>query len=358
MRKIHKLDGSFGGTVPVAIDFEPDSFNFFVTGPSISGPYTAVILDNLYSSLFQYGPDLNPWPDLAENVLTETHSDNPTVPEGHTRFIIDIIHNATWSDGVPLTAEDVAFTFSYQYESADFGNPAGTDMQDLFAVYAQSSYRVILEYSTESYWHFSNFAFDYIIPQHIFNDETGIGYEGWNTWNPVFNPTDPFVTSGPFILSDFESGEFVEISWNPLFHYGIASRINPPILPSIDGSEDITYYLGSTGNELVWTTYGDNPSNYSIYMDLTLRESGIWTGGTVRHNIDGLDIGTYLFSLIVQDAEGNSDTNSVHVTVRAQNSTGSDSLSALRIAAISISSGSAIVIIGVIVLIYRNKKGG
>lgn len=26
--------------------------------------------------------------------------------------------------------------------------------------------------------HFSNFAYDYIIPEHIFNDETGIGYDG------------------------------------------------------------------------------------------------------------------------------------------------------------------------------------
>jgi len=147
------------------------------------------------------------------------HDDNPAVPEGHTRFTIDIIQNATWSDGIPLTADDIAFTYVYQHESAAFGNPAGTDLEELVATYAPNQYRVILEFNTESYWHFSNFAFDYIIPIHIFNNSGGIGYEGWNTWNPVLNETHPYVTCGPFIFSNYEEGEYYTLEPNPLFHY-------------------------------------------------------------------------------------------------------------------------------------------
>ena len=169
MRKIQKLDGTFGGTVPVGISQEIETFNFFLTQYSYSSWYE-VLLDNLYSSLFRLGPDLKPWPDLAESLLTETHSDNLAVPDGHTRFTIDIVQNATWSDGEPLTAEDVAFTFTYQFESGLYGNPASTDISALVAAYATTTYRVIIEFSTETYWHFSKFAFDYIIPKHIFND--------------------------------------------------------------------------------------------------------------------------------------------------------------------------------------------
>jgi ABC-type transport system substrate-binding protein len=215
MRKIQKLDGTFGGTVPIAISEEPDSFNIYVTNSA----YSAAILSELWPQLYNFGPDLNPWPDLAESMLTETHSDNSEVPAGHTRFTVDIIQNATWSDGEPVTAEDVAFSLTYAFESAPYGNPAGTDIGDLAAAYAPTPFRAVIEFNTESYWHFSNFAYDTIVPEHIFNDDSGIGYQGWNTWNPVFDPAEPNVNCGPFVFSDYEAGEFYELTQNPLFHY-------------------------------------------------------------------------------------------------------------------------------------------
>jgi len=158
-------------------------------------------------------------------MLTETHSDNPAVPDGHTRFTIDIVQNATWSDGEDLTAEDVAFSLAYAYESAQYGNPAGTDIGDLVAAYAPTTYRVVIEFNTETYWHFSNFAFDYIIPEHIFNDDTGIGYDSWEMWNPVFDSTEPNVNCGPYTFTDYEAGEFYTISRNPFFHYAASPSV-------------------------------------------------------------------------------------------------------------------------------------
>jgi peptide/nickel transport system substrate-binding protein len=250
MRKIQKLDGTFGGTVPIAISEEPDSFNIYVTNSA----YSAAILSELWPSLYGFGPDLNPWPDLAETMITETHADNPAVPDGHTRFTIDIIQNATWTDGEPLTADDVAFSYTYAFESAPYGNPAGTDIGDLVAAYAPTPYRCVVEFSTESYWHFSNFAYDTVIPEHIFNDDTGIGYEGWNTWNPVFDPAEPNVNCGPYIFSDYEAGEFYELEYNPDFHY-CPEHINPTTTETTtdtgtDTGTDTTTDTGTGGGEV------------------------------------------------------------------------------------------------------------
>ncbi len=215
MRKIHRLNDSFGGTVSIAISEDPDSFNFFTANSADS----ASILEELWPSLYKCGPDMNPIPDLVENMRTETHSDNSMVPIGHIRYTLDIIRNATWSDGTALTAEDVAFTYTYQFESGYYGNPAANDLMKLFSAYAPSTYKVVIEFSTESYWHFSSFAYDYIIPSHIFNDVSGIGYDGWDTWNPVFDSAEPNVNCGPFNLTGYVEEEYYKIERNPLFHY-------------------------------------------------------------------------------------------------------------------------------------------
>ena len=347
MRKIQKLDGTFGGTVAIAISGAPDNFNIYRS----ESVYSAAIFDNLYSSLYRQGPDLSPVPDLARTILTETHDDNPAVPEGHTRFTIDIIQNAIWSDGTDLTASDVAFTYSYQFESAAYGNPAGQEIGNIVAAYAPTQYIVVLEFNTESYWHFSTFAYDYIIPEHIFNNDDGIGCENWYTWNPVLDPAEPQVTCGPYVFADYEQGEFYELTYNPLFHYDAGSVPRPP---DIHSQGDITYWLGSLGNEILWTVYGTGPCTYSIHLNGIEREVGEISNHSVRHNIDGLGLGSHTFTLNVTNFWGLWGTNTVQV--RVVNHTGDIPTNPLAIIAISISSVSAVVILAATIAIYRNKR--
>jgi len=359
-RNIRKLDGTSGGSVPIAIADEPDTFNIFLTFSESS----AAILSNLYSSLYKLGPDLQPWPDLAESMLIETHSDNAAVPTGHTRYTIDIIQNATWTDGVPLTANDVAFSYIYAYESAAYGNPAGVGLGDLVTAYAPTPYRVVVEFNTESYWHFSNFAYDYIIPEHIFNDDTGIGYDGWSTWNPVFS-ADPHVTSGPFVFSAFETGDWYQLTKNPLFYYPA-----PNAAPVITAADDTTYVFGSTGNVIVWEASDDNPLTYVVIKDLNITPvaSGFWDGSDITVNIDGLEIGLYEYTLGVTDYSGNLAMDTVTVTV-VNVTTTTDTSSTTTTSSteggtpldwdtltILISVGSIAVILVVVVLFYKTKQ--
>jgi ABC-type transport system substrate-binding protein len=231
MRKIHRLDGGNGGTVTIAIPQDIDSINIFKA--KLSG--SLAILSELYSSLYRYGPDSKPYPDLATNYTVETHADNSAVPDGHIRYTIDIVDNATWTDGVPLTANDVAFTYNYAYESYAYGNPTGPLIQDLESAVALTPTRVRVEFNTVSYWHFRYFAYMWIIPEHIFNDVTGIGYNGWNTWNPVFDPESPHVTCGPFVFVDYEPNQWYKLAWNPLFHYRVNESLHQgEVTPTTD----------------------------------------------------------------------------------------------------------------------------
>ncbi|MFW9846415.1 MAG: ABC transporter substrate-binding protein [Candidatus Thorarchaeota archaeon] len=214
--KVHKkasAGGPWGGLFRWSNSEDIDTFNVMT---ATSG-YSHNVLNNLYMSLLTRDDYGNLMPDLAESYVIETHDQNSDVPDGYTRFTFDLIQNATWSDGQPITAEDVAFTINYYRDGVAYGNPSGANLQDVTVAYAASPFRVVIEFDTESYWHVNNAGLNTILPKHIFE---GIGLDGWSSWNPV-KGSDPHVTSGPFVVTEYVAGEFTELTYRPNWAYGL-----------------------------------------------------------------------------------------------------------------------------------------
>ncbi|MFW9908005.1 MAG: ABC transporter substrate-binding protein [Candidatus Thorarchaeota archaeon] len=235
--KVHlkpELGGPFGGTLVWSNSEDIDTFNHMAAG---SG-YTQQVLDGLFDQLIKVGPDGYDIPWLAESWTVETHDDNGAIPDGHMRITFDLIQNATWSDGTPLTAEDVAFTFNYYKDGA--GNPYGPDLVNMVAAYAPTTYQVIIEYSSESYWNLHLAGYDEIIPKHVFES---LDPDDWQQYQPD-PPTTPMVTSGPFYVSEYIAGEFVELTRNPNYFYGLDRSATPttPTTPG-PGGTDLTLVL-------------------------------------------------------------------------------------------------------------------
>ncbi|MFW9769201.1 MAG: ABC transporter substrate-binding protein, partial [Candidatus Thorarchaeota archaeon] len=213
---MYSITGNPGGSVRIGFTSMPGSFNIYTAYLN-----TRPFFENLWPTLFSIGPDMELIPNIATSMSVERHADNQDIPEGHTRLTIDMIQNATWSDGIPLTAEDVVFTHMYELESGAFGNPAAQDLQGILSIYAPTPYRVVIEYSTESFWYPYNEAVRYIIPKRMFS-LGGIGYERWEDWNPVRDPDEPHITCGPFIMNEFISTENTmefTMKKNPNYHY-------------------------------------------------------------------------------------------------------------------------------------------
>ncbi|MHA1882002.1 MAG: ABC transporter substrate-binding protein [Candidatus Thorarchaeota archaeon] len=217
--KVHLKDdagGPFGGTLRWCNSQDIDTFNFMASTSGYSQNINQMMWDTLLATDHE-GNDI-PW--LAEDWSSATHADDSAVPEGYTRFQFDMIQNATWTDGTPLTGEDVAFTLNFMRDAP--GNPYGPDLQQMTAAYAPTTYSVVIEFNTESYWHLHTVAYKPVLPKHVFEI---IGAESWNLWNPN-PPTTPMVTSGPFMVSDYVAGEFTELTYNPDYFYGL-EHINP-----------------------------------------------------------------------------------------------------------------------------------
>ncbi len=215
VRLISQAGGPYGGTFRWSTPLDIETFNIM----AISSAYTRNVLNELYDPLLRRTPDGNLMDWLSDGYLIETHADNPDVPVGHTRFTFDIVRNASWSDGVPLTAQDIAF--SYNFYRAGSGNPFGVDFQDAFALYAPQDYTFVAEFTSESYWHLSKFADVPIIPKHYFE---GMDPLEWNSWNP--DPiAEPLITSGPFYVSEHNSSTTV-LSRNPYYFRSPADNDN------------------------------------------------------------------------------------------------------------------------------------
>ncbi|MGY5853075.1 MAG: ABC transporter substrate-binding protein, partial [Candidatus Thorarchaeota archaeon] len=249
------LGGPIGGTFRWSNPLDVFTFNFM----SSHSAYTMNVVQMLYDGLLRYDPQGNLVPWLAESYTIETHVDNPVVKEGNTRFTFEIVKKASWSDGTPLTAQDVAFSYNYYREGIN--NPYGDDLNEIYAAYAPTEYTFIIEFQNESYWYISKMTKP-IIPKHIFVD---IGLENWSNWDPsVGNST--FITSGPFYVSEYVPGEFVELTANE-YYFKSPSWSDDDFVPSPAVLAEESYdrvMLSADGDIALSWTANDNPISTSL----------------------------------------------------------------------------------------------
>lgn len=214
------MGGPFGGTLRRGESAKIDTFNFITT----TSHHASNILKLCYDSLMRqdrYGNDV-PW--LMTDYTVVTHLDDTSIPEGHERFVFDLITNASWTDGQPLTAEDVAFSLKY-YRDAP-GHPYARSLDDLVDAYASTQYTCIAEFDHESYWNLHAIAYKSVLPRHVFSE---IGVNGWAIWNPQ-PAVEPIVVSGPFTIMEHSVDELCELQWNPNYFFSPnrTSSATPP----------------------------------------------------------------------------------------------------------------------------------
>ncbi len=188
--------GKFGGTYVVATISDPRTFNPIVAQESSSTQATAPIFDGLVDTNYLTGENE---PALAES--WEVSKDGRT-------WTFTLRQGIRWSDGKPLTVDDVVFTF-----------------QAIFADGVQSSYRDTLtfegkplrvrklddrrvQFSTEPpVGVFLRLIGAPIIPKHKLADALAKGGAEFNkTWG-VNTPPSEIVGTGVFVMQSYVPGQ-------------------------------------------------------------------------------------------------------------------------------------------------------
>jgi parallel beta-helix repeat protein len=103
----------------------------------------------------------------------------------------------------------------------------------------------------------------------------------------------------------------------------ISIIVTDSIPPSVGSPEDIVFFEGEVGHEIVWEVFDYNPASYEIFMDGVSVELGDWSPDMthIQYSLDGLMSGTYIFNIVLTDIAGNFISDDVRVVVEAETPT-------------------------------------
>ncbi|WP_018130461.1 peptide-binding protein [Effusibacillus pohliae] len=178
--------------------------------PSILNPFwaTDVVSSNIYDlilePLYTVNPKLQPEPVLADGM--------PQISSDNLEWMVKIRKNVKFSDGQPLTADDVVFTFSIPIDK-DYAGPRKSTFEKLKKVEKVDDYTVKFTLS-EPYAPFLTGALGYeILPKHILKD---VPIKEMDKAPFTKNP----IGTGPYKLAEWKSGQYVKLERNENYFAG------------------------------------------------------------------------------------------------------------------------------------------
>ncbi|HLA92438.1 MAG TPA: ABC transporter substrate-binding protein [Actinomycetota bacterium] len=145
-------------------------------------------------------------PDPAWDGFDSGLATNIEYTDDLLHFTYTIRDDLVWSDGEPLTAEDVAFTMNlYKFNHAYLAAGYLKQIDGEVRVVDETT----IEFDTKTpgalYTGENPYMYFYIVPKHVYEDLE----------KPKQFENVPSVGSGPFVIDEYEVGEFVRMVRNP-----------------------------------------------------------------------------------------------------------------------------------------------
>jgi len=188
-----------GGTVVIGILTDAQSWNPYL----VEDLNTEHILGLIYPSLANEQTDYRLHPPSFKPALARTWSWS----EDHLVLTLELDPTARWSDGAPITAHDVVFTWQVQ-TSPDVGWLYGYSKDFIESVKALTDHTVEVRFTQGYPYQFMDLNDGLIIPAHAWS---GIPFDQWadTDWKTRI------VAGGPFTLADHTPQQQITLARNP-----------------------------------------------------------------------------------------------------------------------------------------------
>ena len=246
-----------GGTVRIGIGGYTDSLN--PGNGVLSEAYSLyeLVYDTPISvtSAGEYVPELAESWDVSDDGLTWT---------------MTIVDGATFHDGEPLTAEDVAFSIQLYRDTEDF--PFLPSYAAPFVdIQAPDEQTVVLTTEDPLVTFESYMAFIYVLPMHIWEAED----------DPVAFENAEMVGSGPFSLVEASQGEFVELAANKE-HWNTPPNVDGVIFQTISNADARVTALTTGDVDAITEFPATAVSSLQNAENVTVHIANVAAGGSLR----------------------------------------------------------------------------
>ena len=229
--------GTFGGElVSSTIGEGPKTFNPFNCKDNISALMSGIMYDGLLSSDPMTG---QPTPKLAKSF---------SISSDGTTYTIKLRHGIKWSDGKPITADDVIFTWN----DIIFAGLGDTSTRDSIVIDNKlPTVRKIDNYTVEfitpkPFAPFVRMLSTPIAPKHIFMPAVKKGNTYFDSFLSTNTKPKDFVVSGAFKLKEYVPAQRVVFERNPNYYEINTEQQKLPYLDKL-----VYLIVGDLNNEVL-----------------------------------------------------------------------------------------------------------
>jgi peptide/nickel transport system substrate-binding protein len=246
-----------GGTVRIGWGGYPDSLN----------PGNGVLAEayTLYELVFD-----TPVSVTADGEFVPELASDWSVSEDGLTWTMTIVEDATFHDGEPLTAEDVAFSLQLYKDTEDF--PFLPSYAAPFETIEATDETTVTLTTAEPLNTFeASMAFIYVLPQHIWEaEDDAVAFEN-----------EEMIGSGPFKLAEASQGEFIELEANTDY-WGTPPNVDGAILQTIENPDARVTALTTSEVDAITEFPATAVSTLQNTENVAVHIADVGAGGSLR----------------------------------------------------------------------------
>ena len=185
-----------GGTVVLVIPEEPAGLNRYLADAALLYQVSDATLIGLTT------------PNEKGEYTPRLAAELPTLSEDQTTVTWKLREGLKWSDGEPLTSDDIKFTWEAvsNPNSGAYNATAGFELIE--SIETPDDLTAVVQYSEPFVGYLGQFSAG-LLPRHATGDP-----EAMTTWEWNMKP----VTAGPFVVTDWRSGESITMERNENYY--------------------------------------------------------------------------------------------------------------------------------------------
>jgi peptide/nickel transport system substrate-binding protein len=238
-------------SITVVIPEDPPGFNALISDTG----YDALVMKMVLLGMTAVGPDGTVYPVLAAELPTEANGGVVVNPDGAMDVTWKMRNDVMWSDGTPVTADDVLFTYKAMTDKSTGTWFPGSDL--VTGVDKIDDHSFVVHFSSVYPSYLTLFGGRQIViwPAHFCKAD-----QGYQNWDCGSQP----LSDGPYTLREWVTGDHLTFVKNPKYYQSGKPAIDQIIVKVVpDTTVRETMMHQGDADVLMWATeqVADNLKN-------------------------------------------------------------------------------------------------